>query len=70
MQGLKSVRETKAAAARADAKKYSVRDIAAHLGVSVNTYYRLENQPDNITRGQARRLADYLGCDMSDIFLA
>lgn len=66
MQGLKNIREAK----RAEAMRYSQSAVAAAIGISKPKYIRMEKDPSTITRGQADKLADYLGCDVDDIFLS
>lgn len=59
--GLKELRESRRGA-------YTQEGVAAVIGVSVPTYRRLERNPGLLTIEQARKLAAYLGCDMSKIF--
>lgn len=66
MQGLKSIRTAK----RDEAKRFSQEAVAAAIGVSKPKYIRMEEDPSTITRGQADKLADYLGCEVEDIFLS
>lgn len=50
-------------------KRYTQAEAARVAGVSVPTYRKLEENPQDITMAQAKALAKYLGCSESDIFL-
>lgn len=65
MKGLKNIRTAR----REEAKRFSQEAIAAAIGVSRPKYIQMEEDPSTITRGQADKLADYLGCSVDDIFL-
>lgn len=65
MQGLKAIRKAR----QAEAMRFSQDAVAGYIGVSRPKYIRMEEDPSTITRGQADKLADYLGCDVDDIFL-
>lgn len=69
MQGLKAIRESKAAAARDEAKRYALESVAAAIGVSKPTLIAYEQDPARLNRDKAERLAEYLGCSVDDIFL-
>ena len=49
-------------------KEKSQRDLAEMLGVHVQTYRKLEENPDLVTIGQAKKLAKYLGISYDEIF--
>jgi transcriptional regulator with XRE-family HTH domain len=51
------------------ARRYSVAAVARAMGISKPTYYRWERNPSVLTHEQAEKLAEYLGCSVSDIFL-
>lgn len=38
------------------------------MGVSRVTYAKWEEHPERMSVGQARKLADYLGCSVDDLF--
>lgn len=65
MTGLKAIRSNLMAAAR---RKYSAEGVARAMGVSAPTYHKWEEHPERMTMEQARRLADYLGCHVEDLF--
>ncbi len=44
-------------------------DVADVLGVSTNTYNRMENSPDSIRVGHARKLSKLFGVDLDSLFL-
>lgn len=44
-------------------------DVAEVLGVSTNTYNRMENNPDSIRVGYARKLSRLFGVDLDSLFL-
>lgn len=48
--------------------RYTVKALADCIGVSVPTYYRLEEHPGQMTIEQMRKLADWYGCPMEDLF--
>lgn len=45
-------------------------EIAQLLNVHVQTYRKLEENPEFITIGQAKKIADYLGISYNEIFFA
>lgn len=45
-------------------------DMAQMLGVHVQTYRKLEENPENITIGQAKKISSFLGISYNDIFFA
>lgn len=59
--GLREIREERASAAKAEAARYSKEAMARAAGVSAPTYDRLEEDPERMTLGQARALAEHLG---------
>lgn len=65
MQGLKEIRKAK----QAEAMRFSQDAVASAIGVSRPKYIKMEEDPSTITRGQADKLAAYLGCSIEDIFL-
>ena len=62
--GLKEIREAK----MAEAKKYTIKEVAKAVGVSCPTYTKMEKDPSRMTRAQAERAAELLGCDVEDVF--
>jgi DNA-binding XRE family transcriptional regulator len=44
-------------------------DCAKMLGISIPTYKNLEDNPNKMDLDQALKLFDYIGFDLSDIFL-
>ena len=50
-------------------KGVKLQAVANAVGVSRQTYSRYEKNPDLLTYGQARAIADFLGVKVSDIFL-
>lgn len=65
MSGLKAIREQR----MANSKRYTQAEAAQVIDVSVPTYRKLEENPENITLAQAKALAKYFGCQTGDIFL-
>ena len=61
MKTLKEVRESKGVKLTA---------VAEHLGVSRQTYSNYESAQDQMSVAQAKAVCKFLGCSMSDIFLA
>ena len=53
--------------ARKAAKK-SMQDMADELGITRQTYSKMEKEPDVISIGDAQHIASFLGVDLSDIF--
>jgi transcriptional regulator with XRE-family HTH domain len=49
-------------------KEKSQHDLAEMLGVHVQTYRKLEENPNLVTIGQAKKLAKYLGISYDEIF--
>ena len=64
MDGLKEIRRNRAD----NARRFSVVAVSKAMGVSRPTYMKWEDHPETMTLEQATRLADYLGCDVSDFF--
>lgn len=50
-------------------KGFTQRDIANELGVHVQTYSKMEKEPDTVTIGEAKRISEILGLDYDYIFL-
>lgn len=46
------------------------RQVADRLGVHVQTYQRMENNPEDISIKQGKDFADIVGMNFEDIFLA
>ena len=65
MSKLMELREAR----RQESKQYTQGALARVAGVSVPTYRRLEQSPENFTKAQAERIAEHLGCKTDDIFL-
>lgn len=63
-KGLREIRMSKSS----KAKRYTVAEAAAVLGVSMPTYRKLERDPKRATIEQAEKLAKYFGCDVEDVF--
>lgn len=66
--GIKALRTNRLSAARRTAHKYTVTGAAAAMGVSEPTYRKWEEHPELLTRKQADRLAEYLGCSTEEVF--
>ncbi|WP_342515528.1 helix-turn-helix transcriptional regulator [Sutcliffiella sp. FSL R7-0096] len=49
-------------------KGFTQRDIANELGVHVQTYSKMEKEPDTVTIGEAKRISEILGLDYDYIF--
>lgn len=65
MQGLKAIREAKLQ----EAKRYTQEAVAKAVGVTPPTIAAYEKDPGRINRAMAEALAEYLGCNVEDIFL-
>lgn len=50
-------------------KEMSQQELADKLNVHVNTIIRYEQNPDSVTIGMAKEIADALGVPIEDIFL-
>ena len=48
--------------------RYTIREFAELLGVSVGTAYKLDREPERMTYEQAVKTAEWLGCDPKDLF--
>ena len=48
--------------------RYTQQDAADHLGCSRPTYAKMEQNPDDITISDAKKLADFFGVNVGDIF--
>lgn len=62
--GLREIREAK----MAEAKRYTIKAAAEAVGVSCPTYAKMERDPSRMTRAQAERAAELLGCDVEELF--
>lgn len=51
-------------------REKSQEEMAKEVGVHVNTYRRLEENPDNVTVGLAKKISCILGIPCSEIFFA
>lgn len=45
-------------------------EMAQMLGVHVQTYRKLEENPENVTIGQAKKISSFLEISYNDIFFA
>lgn len=45
-------------------------EMAQILGVHVQTYRKLEENPENVTIGQAKKISSFLDISYNDIFFA
>lgn len=45
-------------------------EMAQMLGVHVQTYRKLEENPENVTIGQAKKISSFLDISYNDIFFA
>lgn len=61
MQTLKEARTSRGI------KQNAVADAA---GITRQTYAKYEEEPDSMTIGMAKRICEFIGCDISDIFFA
>lgn len=52
-----------------EAKAYSQTALAKVAGVSLSTYRKIEDGERSVTKEQAQRIAEHLGCKPGDIFL-
>lgn len=59
MKNLKTVREAKGVTKTA---------VADHIGVTLKTYSKYEKNPEYIKIDTARKIADFLNIEVSDIF--
>ena len=64
MKGLRAIRKERAS----EAHRYTAKATAQAMGVSAPTYRKWEEHPERLSVGQARKLADYLGCSVDDLF--
>ena len=48
--------------------RYSQRAAAEELGISIPTYRKLEENPDVMSMGMARRVADLYGVPVRELF--
>ena len=49
-------------------KGFTQRDMAKRLGVHVQTYSKMENHPDTVTIGEAKKICEILGMSYDYIF--
>lgn len=68
MATLKDMRFSAHKQARDALHACSAETLAAVAGISKPTYLKYEEHPEKFSYEQASRLAEYLGCDVSDIF--
>lgn len=59
MKDLKTARESRGVTKTA---------VADHIGVTLKTYTKYENNPEEIKIDTAKKIADFLNIDVSDIF--
>lgn len=52
------------------AARYSQQDVADELGISRPTYAKMEQNPDIISIGDAKHLAQFLDVSVEEIFFA
>jgi|GEM_PF-5051621 len=64
MKGLRAIRKERAS----EARRYTAKATAQAMGVSAPTYRKWEEHPESLTMEQARKLSDYLGCRIDDLF--
>ena len=64
MQGLKNIREAK----MNEGKRYTQAAVAKAVGITPPTMRVFERDPSKIPMGVAAKMADYLDCDVDDIF--
>ena len=50
--------------------RYSQQAVADQLGISRQTYIRMEKNPEDITIGDAKTLAELYGVSIEDIFFS
>lgn len=50
--------------------RYTQQDAADELGISRITYAKMEKDPDSISIADARKLADFYGVSVEEIFFA
>lgn len=50
--------------------RYRQQDAADHLGVSRQTYIKMEQSPETVSMGDAKKLAEFFGVSIDDIFFA
>ena len=48
----------------------TMEEVAAQLGITRQTYSKMESSPDTIEIGEARKLAEILNIKVDDIFFA
>lgn len=61
MKTLRAIREEKGVTKKA---------VSNHLGVTDKTYSKYENHPETMKVETAKRIADFLNVEVSDIFFA
>ena len=69
MTALKKIRLQRREEKRQEAQAFSTTEVANALGICRQTYVNLEEEPENLSLKQARKLAEYLDCSIDDIFL-
>jgi putative transcriptional regulator len=48
--------------------KLTQEEVAGHLGITRQTYAKMESSPDTIEIGEAKKLADLFGVTVDEIF--
>ncbi|MCV9884734.1 helix-turn-helix transcriptional regulator [Metabacillus halosaccharovorans] len=51
-------------------KGYSQNQMAEELGIHVQTYRKMEKQPDTVTVGEAKKISEILGMNYDHIFFS
>ncbi len=51
-----------------DNAKMTMEEVAGHLGITRQTYSKMESSPDTIEIGEARKLAELFEVKVDDIF--
>ena len=69
MNALKRIRLQRRNEKRQEAQAFSTTEVANALGICRQSYVNLEEDPENISMKQARKLAEYLNCSVEEIFL-
>lgn len=62
VRGLRAIRKARMA------KRFGEDAVAHAIGVSKPKYRKIEEDPESMTKAQARALASYLGCSEEDLF--
>ena len=51
-----------------ESAKMTMEEVAGHLGITRQTYSKMESSPETIEIGEAFKLADLFGVKVDDIF--